>query len=33
VERKVGVPASARPLVSLLEAKSPRNLSDPKSLE
>jgi SH3 domain-containing YSC84-like protein 1 len=33
VERKVGVPASARPLVALLNAKSPKNLSDPKSLE
>jgi SH3 domain-containing YSC84-like protein 1 len=33
VEHKVGVPASARQLVSLLDAKSPKNLSDPKSLE
>lgn len=32
-ERKVGVPASARQLVSLLEAKSPKNKSEPKSLE
>jgi lipid-binding SYLF domain-containing protein len=33
VDRKVGVPGSARQLVSLLDAKSPKNLSDPKSLE
>ena len=33
LERKVGVPSSARQLVSLLEAKSPKNKSDPKSLE
>jgi SH3 domain-containing YSC84-like protein 1 len=33
VERKVGVPAPARPLVALLNTKSPKNLSDPKSLE
>src|ERR1022692_1643648 len=33
VDRKVGVPGSARQLVSLLDAKSPRNKSDPKSLE
>ena len=30
---KVGIPASARELVSLLNAKSPVNKSDPKSLE
>jgi len=33
VERKVEVPPSARQLVSLLNAKSPKNKSDPKSLE
>src|SRR5579872_6332773 len=33
VDHKVGVPPSARPLVSLLDKKSPKNLSDPKSLE
>src|SRR6202451_2322174 len=33
LERKVGVPSSARQLVSLLDAKSPNNKSDPKSLE
>jgi lipid-binding SYLF domain-containing protein len=33
VEPKVGIPASARQLVSLLNAKSPKNKSDPKSLE
>jgi lipid-binding SYLF domain-containing protein len=33
VDHKVGVPASARPLVSLLQAKSPRNRSEPKSLD
>ena len=33
VEHRVGVPASARQLVSLLNAKSPKNRSDPKSLE
>src|SRR5882724_11600968 len=33
VERKVGVPASARQLVSLLQSKSPKNKSEPKSLE
>jgi lipid-binding SYLF domain-containing protein len=33
VEHKVGIPASARQLVSLLNAKSPKNKSDPKSLE
>jgi len=30
---KAGVPAIARPLISLLDAKSPVNKSDPKSLE
>jgi SH3 domain-containing YSC84-like protein 1 len=30
---KVGVPGSAKALVNLLNAKSPKNLSDPKSLE
>ena len=33
VEHRVGVPSSARQLVSLLNAKSPKNKSDPKSLE
>jgi lipid-binding SYLF domain-containing protein len=33
VERKVAVPGCARELVSLLNVKSPKNLSDPKSLE
>ena len=33
VDRKVGVPPSARELVSLLEAKSPKNRSEAKSLE
>src|ERR1700691_3731818 len=33
VEHRVAVPASARQLVSLLNAKSPKNKSDPKSLE
>jgi len=33
VEHKVGVPASARELVSLLNKKSPKNRSDPKSLQ
>jgi lipid-binding SYLF domain-containing protein len=33
VDHKVAVPASAKALVSLLNAKSPKNLSDPKSLE
>ncbi len=33
VDRKVGIPPSARELVSLLQAKSPRNLSEAKSLE
>ena len=33
VEHKVGVPPSARQLVALLDKKSPKNLSDPKSLE
>ncbi len=32
-EGKVGMPASARELVSLLDSKSPINKSDPKSLE
>ena len=32
-ESKVGIPASAQPLVSLLDSKSPENKSDPKSLE
>ena len=32
-EGKVGVPASARELISLLDSKSPVNKSDPKSLE
>jgi lipid-binding SYLF domain-containing protein len=32
-EGKVKVPASARELVSLLNKKTPKNLSDPKSLE
>jgi SH3 domain-containing YSC84-like protein 1 len=32
-EGKVGIPPSARELVSLLDAKSPVNKSDPKSLE
>lgn len=33
VDRKVGVPSCARQLVSLLETKSPKNRSEPKSLE
>ncbi len=33
VEHKVGVPACAKALVSLLDAKSPKNKSEPKSLE
>jgi lipid-binding SYLF domain-containing protein len=33
VDRRVSVPASARQLVSLLNTKSPKNLSEPKSLE
>jgi SH3 domain-containing YSC84-like protein 1 len=33
VDRKVAIPACAKELVSLLETKSPKNLSDPKSLE
>ncbi|MGA7220248.1 MAG: lipid-binding SYLF domain-containing protein [Candidatus Sulfotelmatobacter sp.] len=33
VDHKVPVPASAKQLVSLLDEKSPKNLSDPKSLE
>lgn len=32
-EGKVGIPASAQELVSLLDRKSPKNKSDPKSLE
>ncbi len=32
-EGKVGVPAAAEALVSLLNSKTPKNLSDPKSLE
>jgi lipid-binding SYLF domain-containing protein len=32
-EGKVGIPPSARQLVSLLDSKSPVNKSDPKSLE
>src|ERR1700687_5088653 len=33
VQHKVGVPACARQLVSLLDSKSPKNKSDPKSLQ
>jgi SH3 domain-containing YSC84-like protein 1 len=33
VEHKVGVPACARPLVSLLDKKSPKNKSEAKSLQ
>ena len=33
VEHKVAIPPSAKELVSLLNRKSPKNLSDPKSLE
>jgi len=33
LEHKVGVPPSAQMLVSLLNKKSPKNLSDPKSLQ
>jgi len=33
VEHKVGVPACAHQLVSMLQSKSPKNKSDPKSLE
>jgi lipid-binding SYLF domain-containing protein len=33
VERKVAVPACARELVSLLDKKSPKNKSEPKSLQ
>ncbi len=33
LDHRVGVPPSARQLVSLLNTKSPKNLSDPKSLE
>ena len=32
-ENKVKIPASARELVALLNKKSPKNLSDPKSLK
>jgi lipid-binding SYLF domain-containing protein len=32
-EHKVGTPASAQQLVSLLNKHSPKNLSDPKSLQ
>jgi SH3 domain-containing YSC84-like protein 1 len=33
VDHKVAIPPSAKDLVALLDAKSPKNLSDPKSLE
>src|ERR1700694_84491 len=33
VDHKVGVPSSARQLVSLLQSKSPKNKSEPKSLQ
>ncbi len=33
VDRKVAIPACAKELVSLLDTKSPKNKSDPKSLE
>lgn len=33
VDHKVAIPACAKDLVALLDAKSPKNLSDPKSLE
>jgi SH3 domain-containing YSC84-like protein 1 len=33
IEHKVSVPAGAKELVALLDAKSPQNKSDPKSLE
>jgi lipid-binding SYLF domain-containing protein len=33
VDHRVGVPACARQLVALLDSKSPRNKSDPKSLQ
>jgi hypothetical protein len=33
VEHKVAVPECAKELVALLDKKSPKNLSDPKSLE
>jgi lipid-binding SYLF domain-containing protein len=33
VEHRVGVPACARQLVSLLDSKSPKNKSEPKSLQ
>src|ERR1700736_2143852 len=32
-EGKVGIPAAARPLISLLNTKSPKNMSDPVSLK
>jgi lipid-binding SYLF domain-containing protein len=32
-ERKVGIPACAKELTALLDKKTPKNLSDPKSLE
>jgi lipid-binding SYLF domain-containing protein len=32
-EGKVSIPSSAHELVSLLDTKSPKNLSEPKSLE
>jgi lipid-binding SYLF domain-containing protein len=32
-ERKVGIPPAAKQLVSLLDSKSPKNKSDPKSLQ
>jgi lipid-binding SYLF domain-containing protein len=33
VDGKVGIPVCAKELVSMLDTKSPKNLSDPKSLE
>ena len=33
VEHKVAIPPCAKELVSLLDTKSPKNKSDPKSLE
>jgi SH3 domain-containing YSC84-like protein 1 len=33
VDGKAGIPACAKELVSMLDTKSPKNLSDPKSLE
>jgi lipid-binding SYLF domain-containing protein len=33
VDHKVAIPPSAKDLVALLNAKSPKNKSDPKSLE